>query len=63
MVRQWCRKSQAGQADGRWLERRKNRTARFSPAMPRCDRRAISWGERKGGGAAAVSTDRRSCRM
>ena len=32
-------------------------------AMPRCDRRAISWGERKGGGVAAVSTDRRSCRV
>ena len=29
-------------------------------AMPRCDRRAISWGE--GEGVAAVSRDRRSCR-
>ena len=33
-------------------------------AMPRWDRRAISWGERtEGGGVAAVSRDRRSCRV
>ena len=30
-------------------------------AMPRCDRRAISWGERKWGGAAAVSRGHVEC--
>ena len=35
-------------------------SARFL-AIPRCDRRAISWGD--GEGVAAVSRDRRSCRV